>query len=488
MGSGWSFELESPLDRNVFNVIEEHTYLDEFSPEDAGFEDWDDLSKKEQQYYYEEWKEEFYQGALQNFKEKCMKHLDDFIEAIQQAKEYQDEMNEYAEGGSANSPQKSFLSEKQLKKYNHEKVGHIDFYYKKGQNNRHSGMAKEVYFKDGFRPSFAVSFSNEPKEVYESLKSWAKAQKKNFDDIIAVKYAEGGEAGYSKKERVIDYYYQNDIFDDYETYGLSEDDLNNEDKVVKSIIKYHGLNKPENVEERFETLGLEDFEEEYAEGGEVEDWMEEALASLIEETGYDDLEITIVSNDGNEFYATDENAEYRVFKTEDDAEETAIQQVREDLEENPEYFNQDWLMNYIDGRDFFEQELNEMNYSYVEDIASETDSKYANRLIDELVENGIMDEDDAESENAEELADELKYDYVLLLTEDKLGEGNDGLDYFINNFGEQETYKMVVDNNLIDIDEASKDAVSTDGIGHFLSSYDGETLYLSDDCVAYRIN
>jgi hypothetical protein len=264
--------------------------------------------------------------------------------------------------------------------------------------------------------------------------------------------------------------------------------LNNEDKVVKSIIKYHGLNKPENVEERFETLGLEDFEEEYAEGGEVEDWMEEALASLIEETGYDDLEITIVSNDGNEFYATDENAEYRVFKTEDDAEETAIQQVREDLEENPEYFNQDWLMNYIDGRDFFEQELNEMNYSYVEDIASETDSKYANRLIDELVENGIMDEDDAESENAEELADELKYDYVLLLTEDKLGEGNDGLDYFINNFGEQETYKMVVDNNLIDIDEASKDAVSTDGIGHFLSSYDGETLYLSDDCVAYRIN
>jgi hypothetical protein len=227
----------------------------------------------------------------------------------------------------------------------------------------------------------------------------------------------------------------------------------------------------------------------YAEGGEVEDWMEEALASLIEETGYDDLEITIVSNDGNEFYATDENAEYRVFKTEDDAEETAIQQVREDLEENPEYFNQDWLMNYIDGRDFFEEALTEMNDSYVQDIESETyKTKYANRLIDELVENGLMDEDDAESENAEELADDLKYDYVTLLTQEKLEEGNDGLDYFINNFGEEETYKMVMDNNLIDIQEASQDAVQTDGIGHFLSSYDGETLYLSDDCVAYRIN
>jgi hypothetical protein len=227
--------------------------------------------------------------------------------------------------------------------------------------------------------------------------------------------------------------------------------------------------------------------DEYAEGGEVEDWMEEALASLIEETGYDDLEITIVSNDGNEFYATDENAEYRVFKTEDNAEETAIQQVREDLEENPDYFNQDWLMNYIDG-DFFEVTLNDMNDSYVQDIESESDSKYANRLIAELVENGLMDEEDAESDNAEELAIDLKYDYVDLLTREKLEEGNDGLDYFINNFGEQETFKMVLDNKLIDIEEASQDAVQTDGIAHFLSSYDGETLYLSDDCVAYRIN
>jgi len=47
---------------------------------------------------------------------------------------------------------------------------------------------------------------------------------------------------------------------------------------------------------------------------------------------------------------------------------------------------------------------------------------------------------------------------------------------------------MVRDNNLIDIDEASKDAVNVDGIGHFLSSYDGETLYLSDDYVAFRVN
>ena len=226
----------------------------------------------------------------------------------------------------------------------------------------------------------------------------------------------------------------------------------------------------------------------YAEGGEIQDWMEEALVSLIEETGNDDLEITIVSDNGNEFYATDDNVEYRVFKTEDDAEEKAIEGIREDMEESPENFNQDFLVPYIDGGDFFKETLDEMNYSYAEDVASESDSKYANRLIAELVENGLMDEDDAESGNAEELADYYKDDFVSLMTDSQLDEGNNGLNYFISNFGEEETYQMVRDNNLIDIDSASRDAVNSDGIAHFLSSYDGETLYLSDDYVAYRVN
>ena len=47
---------------------------------------------------------------------------------------------------------------------------------------------------------------------------------------------------------------------------------------------------------------------------------------------------------------------------------------------------------------------------------------------------------------------------------------------------------MFIENNVIDIDDASTDAVATDGIAHFLSRYDGETLYLSNDNVAYRTN
>jgi hypothetical protein len=122
------------------------------------------------------------------------------------------------------------------------------------------------------------------------------------------------------------------------------------------------------------------------------------------------------------------------------------------------------------------------------EIQNESDEKYENRLIAEMVENGLISDDDALSGNAEELAEYYKDDFVTLMTDEKMEEGNDGLDYFIFNFGEEETMKMVIDNNLIDIFKASRDAVKTDGVAHFLSHYDGETLYLSDGYVAYRIN
>ena len=90
-------------------------------------------------------------------------------------------------------------------------------------------------------------------------------KEKLTEHISEGQYARGGGVGYSKKERVIDYYYNNDVFDDYETYELSEKDLDNEDKVVKAIIKYHDLDDPKMVKERFYNLGLD----EYAKGGGV---------------------------------------------------------------------------------------------------------------------------------------------------------------------------------------------------------------------------
>jgi hypothetical protein len=124
---------------------------------------------------------------------------------------------------------------------------------------------------------------------------------------------------------------------------------------------------------------------------------------------------------------------------------------------------------------------------YADEIENETDEKYANRLISEMVDFGILDEDDALSEDAEELASERKDDFVKVFTEEQLSNDN-GEQFFSDNFGSEELMKLVIKENLLDFDEASKDAVNVDGIAHFLSSYDGETLYLNNDFVAYRVN
>jgi hypothetical protein len=225
----------------------------------------------------------------------------------------------------------------------------------------------------------------------------------------------------------------------------------------------------------------------YAGGGQVEDWMEESLNELIEKTGFVDLEITMVSETGNEFVADTGIYDFRVFKTESDAEETAIAQVFEDLDEYPENFNRDWLMSYIDGGDFFAENIRLSSAEYVEELETLPDSKYDNLLIAELIENGLLDEEDAENIDYQEL-EELKGDFADLIAQDRINMGNNGLDYYLDELGEEDTFRIIIDNNLLDKVEASQDAVAVDGIAHFLSSYDGETLYLSNDSVAYRIN
>jgi hypothetical protein len=226
---------------------------------------------------------------------------------------------------------------------------------------------------------------------------------------------------------------------------------------------------------------------EYAGGGEIEDWMQSALYQLQAEEDNDNLQISFVKN--NEFTCQDDDAnEYRVFKNEDVAEEMAVEEVREDIEYQPEMFNRDFLMDFVDVDDFLVLDIENANYDYVKDIEDESyDDKYANRLIAELVEYGLISENEALTTDPTELSDEFSQDYINLLTSEQIGDDN-GVEYFIDNFGEDEFFKIVIDNNLIDFDNASKYAVNMDGIAHFLARYDGETIYLDNNVVAYRTN
>lgn len=226
----------------------------------------------------------------------------------------------------------------------------------------------------------------------------------------------------------------------------------------------------------------------YDNGGGV-GWNENALEELQEFEGDDEIEIT--TDSGDSFYASNDNAEYIVFKNYDDAYDYAYQMVNQDLVDNPEYFNQNWLSNFVDidgAKSYLSEVYDEWNYSYANDIKMESDSKYSNRLISEMVDAGLMDDEDAESEDAESTAISLMDDFVEYMTNSQIDEGRGGLDYYEANFGEEQTMQMIIENNLIDIDEATEGAISEDGVAHFISSYDGNEIELPSGYYAYRTN
>jgi hypothetical protein len=89
-------------------------------------------------------------------------------------------------------------------------------------------------------------------------------------DFIATIYENGGGVNNieSKRERVIDYYLNNEDLESFvEYYGVSEEVAENGgQELINAIISYHNLDKDENVIEKFNDLGLEEIDE-FEKGG-----------------------------------------------------------------------------------------------------------------------------------------------------------------------------------------------------------------------------
>jgi hypothetical protein len=149
-------------------------------------------------------------------------------------------------------------------------------------------------------------------------------------------------------------------------------------------------------------------------------------------------------------------------------------------------------MNAVD-EDWFADALRESTQYYVDDIEEETygQDKYANRLIEELVENGILGDDDLEED--EDLGglltytgdiDSLKEEYVDLLVDRE----DNPIEYYINNFGSDSFTDVCKENMLIDWDKVAEECIDVDGVAHFIARYDGEEHDLGDGLYAYRQN
>lgn len=237
----------------------------------------------------------------------------------------------------------------------------------------------------------------------------------------------------------------------------------------------------------------------------LKDWKEIAKKELEKKLGvktrvvsypyyndYDALALESISGTAN-----NGEREWIVFENEDVAEKTAVAKVREDLENEPYLFSSSFIENHIDEEnlnDTLRSDVEESSRSYYDDISSEDDDTYGNRQIRELIEGGYLDERETwnnKDNTAEKYQEANDYDEALekaidSMTDDKLSNG--GIEYLKEIYGDEDAIKKAIDIGGIDYDEASQDAVDTDGVGHFLDGYDGREEDLPSGAVAYGTN
>ena len=158
------------------------------------------------------------------------------------------------------------------------------------------------------------------------------------------------------------------------------------------------------------------------------------------------------------------------------------------LENEPEMFNQDWLNSYLymsdaDRRMYAVDEAN----SRMEDVRYEMErggDEYYNDIL------GVPEEHKDDPSEWDELEDALE-NYEEKIYREVYDELEDPVQYFVHDQGMYSMEELVRSNIVsINIDDATEDAVSTDGWAHFLSSYDGnyQTIPIDgyDDLVIFR--
>jgi hypothetical protein len=201
------------------------------------------------------------------------------------------------------------------------------------------------------------------------------------------------------------------------------------------------------------------------------DGMEPRTIAMLE--AKTDEEVTDVSNVSNRGWTghegwsieTDGNRDYMVFATEKDAEDYARELVKQDLEDQPEIFNQEWLQGHINEEKFFRDLKMDLDHWAHEDV-SENPSGY------DISEKDVEDQTPAFEQATEKYVE----DYIEDIKQQGVAEWLKGL-------GSED--KIIT---YLDIDEAVDSAINTDGWAHFVSSYDGNYDYLLDGSVFWRVN
>ena len=254
-----------------------------------------------------------------------------------------------------------------------------------------------------------------------------------------------------------------------------------------------------------------------------------ADAKMLDDKPYDDMR--------GKIYQFDDGSEWIVSESSEAAEKQAVEYVRWMLDDEPEIFDQGWLQEfitmtetdmsdmangesaaYVEGltddealeeagfdekSDELQEEIDVLE-SEIEDL-EEKKADLESTVEDEGDENGELTGkiNDIESEisgkmneihllgkkqealpdEAKEKVQEDKYDEIYEELEDPI-------QYFVRDQGTYSKEDLMNASFItMDLDEAAQDAIDTDGVGHFLASYDFNEVEVGDtSMVMFRTN
>lgn len=228
---------------------------------------------------------------------------------------------------------------------------------------------------------------------------------------------------------------------------------------------------------------------EWPEWVDLEEWQRTAARELETEQ---QAELELDRHDAEKFEVSTPSASFAIYQDEGTAEAAAIAQVEDQLESEPENFNQDWLATHLDT-----EHLRDQLYSDVADMIRENEEDSYGSMEDRrdhLIDQDKLDRDpffDADG-NALELNDKLENAidaaWESYLEQQANSQLEDPLQYLQDIYGEADALKQAMIISRIDTRAAAEEAVSTDGLGHFLSSYDGNYDTLPSGAVVVRTN
>lgn len=220
----------------------------------------------------------------------------------------------------------------------------------------------------------------------------------------------------------------------------------------------------------------------------------ELLAKYLE---IDPSDIEQSDYDKNTFEVAGDGKEYLVVD-EDTARELAEESVKNFIDDlgitgfTPVF--QDWILSNALDYDF-EGVLRDSMESSINDLELETSNLFDNRLIEELVDCGILDDEDFVLDEDGEIdyytlkdsvdLESKKEEFLNELVED----AGDPQEWYIQNFG-KDSIKDLVESGAatLDEDKIASEVISEDGIAHLLATYDGDEIELGEDMFAYRTN